>query len=54
MKWYLNAFIPPILLADILLGQSVAVGLLELRFIIADDGRVAAIKINARRNSVHR
>ena len=46
MKWYLNAFVPPILLADILLGQSVAAGLPKLRFIIADDGRVDAIKIN--------
>ena len=51
MKWYLNAFIPPIMLADILLGQSVAVGLLKLRFIIADDGRVDAIKINGTRDS---
>jgi ferric iron reductase protein FhuF len=51
MKWYLNAFIPPILLADILLGQSVAVGLPQLRFIIADDGRVDAIKIDGTRDS---
>jgi ferric iron reductase protein FhuF len=51
MKWYLNAFIPPILLADILLGQSVAVELPKLRFIIADDGRVDAIKINGTRDS---
>jgi ferric iron reductase protein FhuF len=51
MKWYLNAFIPPILLADILLGQSVAVGLPKLGFIIADDGRVDAIKINGTRDS---
>jgi hypothetical protein len=27
VNWYLNGFIPPILLADILLGQSVGVGL---------------------------
>ena len=51
MKWYLNAFIPPTLLADILLEQSVAVGLLELRFIIAGNARVDAIKINATRDS---
>lgn len=51
MKWYLNAFIPPVLLADILLGQSVSVDLSELRFIIADDGRVAAVKIGGTRDS---
>lgn len=51
MKWYVNVFIPPILLADILLGQSIAVGLPKLRFIIADDARVDAIKINGTRDS---
>ncbi|AUC95597.1 siderophore-iron reductase FhuF [Bradyrhizobium sp. SK17] len=45
MKWYLNAFVPPILLADVLLGQSVGVALSALTFVIADDGRVAAVKI---------
>jgi len=51
MKWYLNAFIPPTLLADILLGQSLAVELRKVRFIIADDGRVDAIKIDGTRDS---
>jgi ferric iron reductase protein FhuF len=51
MKWYLNAFIPPILLADIVLGQSVMVELPKLRFIIADDARVDAIKISGTRES---
>ena len=44
-KWYLNAFIPPVLLADVLLGQSISVDLDELRFIKGDDERVAAVKI---------
>jgi ferric iron reductase protein FhuF len=51
MKWYLNAFIPPVLLADILLGQSVAVALPSTRFILSDDGRVEAVKIAGARNS---
>lgn len=51
MKWYLNAFIPPVLLADVLLGQSISVDLSALRFIISDDGRVAAVKIGGTRDS---
>jgi ferric iron reductase protein FhuF len=51
MKWYLNAFIPPVLLADVLLGQAVTVELPKLQFIIADDGRVDAIKIAGTRDS---
>jgi ferric iron reductase protein FhuF len=51
MKWYLNAFIPPVLLADILLGQSVTVALPVTRFVLSDDGRVDAIKIAGTRNS---
>ncbi len=51
MKWYLNAFIPPVLMADVLLGQSIAVGLSDLQFIIADDGRVAAVRIAGTRDS---
>lgn len=51
MKWYLNAFIPPVLLADVLLGQSISVDLSGLRFIIADDGRVAAVRIRTTRDS---
>ena len=51
MKWYLNAFIPPVLMADILLGQSISVDLPDLSFIMADDGRVAAVKIASTRDS---
>jgi ferric iron reductase protein FhuF len=51
MKWYLNAFIPPVLMADVLLGQSVSVDLPGLGFIMADDGRVAAVRIRATRDS---
>ncbi|MFT4119816.1 siderophore-iron reductase FhuF [Bradyrhizobium sp.] len=51
MKWYLNAFIPPVLMADVLLEQSVSVALPRLQFIMADDGRVAAVRINATRDS---
>jgi ferric iron reductase protein FhuF len=47
MKWYLNAFIPPVLLADVLLGQSVGVDLAATRFILAEDGRIDAIRISA-------
>jgi len=51
MKWYLNAFIPPVLLADVLLARSIAVELPALRFILAEDGRVGAIKISGVRES---
>src|SRR5215475_7633455 len=51
MKWYLNAFIPPVLLADVLLGQSISVDLAEVRFIKGDDERVAAVKIRHTRDS---
>ena len=51
MKWYLNAFIPPVLMADVLLGQTISVDLPGLRFVMADDGRVAAVKIGGTRNS---
>lgn len=51
MKWYLNAFIPPVLLADVLLGQAVSVALNDVSFIMADDGRVAAVRIHATRDS---
>lgn len=45
MQWYLNTLIPPVLLADVLLGQSVSVGLPTLRFVMSDDARVDAIRI---------
>jgi ferric iron reductase protein FhuF len=52
MKWYLNAFIPPMLLADILLGQSVELSLPDLGFVMSEDGRVAAVRIAGTRDSV--
>ncbi|MCG6204136.1 siderophore-iron reductase FhuF [Rhodopseudomonas sp. HC1] len=45
MKWYLNVMLPPVLLADVCLRRSVAVGLDEVRFIVAEDGRVDANQI---------
>jgi ferric iron reductase protein FhuF len=45
MKWYLNAFLPPVLLADLLLMRTLPVSLARTRFILDDDLRVAAIKI---------
>jgi ferric iron reductase protein FhuF len=46
MKWYLNAFVPPLLLADVLMARSLTVALDRVGFVIADDGRVAAIKLD--------
>ena len=46
MKWYLNTFLPPVLLADIILARKVPVALEETRFIIADDGRISAAVIS--------
>jgi ferric iron reductase protein FhuF len=51
MKWYLNAFIPPVLLADVLLGRSIAVELAALGFVMAGDGRVDAVRIGGSRDS---
>ncbi|WP_164632700.1 siderophore-iron reductase FhuF [Rhodopseudomonas sp. WA056] len=45
MKWYLNVVLPPVLLADVCLGRSVAIGLDEVHFVMAEDGRVAAVQI---------
>jgi ferric iron reductase protein FhuF len=44
-KWYLNAFLPPVLLADALLMRGLSVPLDRIEFIIGEDGRVAAVKI---------
>jgi ferric iron reductase protein FhuF len=44
-KWYVNVFLPPILLADVLLGRKLPVALDHIQFIIGDDARVAAFKI---------
>lgn len=46
MKWYLNVFLPPVLLADILLARKVPVMLEQTRFIIADDGRISAAVVS--------
>lgn len=46
MKWYLNAFLPPVLLADLLLLRTLPVALDNTRFIIGDDMRVAAVRID--------
>jgi ferric iron reductase protein FhuF len=46
MKWYLNAFLPPVLLADLLLMRTLPVSLAGTRFIMGDDMRVAAIRIS--------
>lgn len=46
MKWYLNAVLPPVLLADTLLNRSLPIRLPEVRFVIADDARIAAIAIS--------
>jgi ferric iron reductase protein FhuF len=45
MKWYLNVIVPPVLLADVLLEQSVSLRLDELRFITGLDGRIEAVKL---------
>jgi ferric iron reductase protein FhuF len=44
-KWYNNVFLPPILLADVLLQVKLPVSLHRLTFVIGNDSRVAAIKI---------
>ena len=46
MKWYLNAFLPPVLLADVILARRVPVGLNEISFIVADDSRISAVVID--------
>jgi ferric iron reductase protein FhuF len=45
MKWYLNVLIPPVLLADVLLEESLSLGLDELRFIARTDGKIEAVKL---------
>lgn len=46
MKWYLNAMLPPLLLADLLLQRRLQIGLDRVGFIMSDDGRIAALRIN--------
>jgi ferric iron reductase protein FhuF len=45
MKWYLYRFLPPILLADLLMMRTLPIALDQTRFIIGDDERVAAVVI---------
>jgi ferric iron reductase protein FhuF len=45
-KWYLNVFLPPVLLADVLLTRTLPIGLNRLAFILNDDTRVTAVKID--------
>jgi ferric iron reductase protein FhuF len=45
-KWYINTFLPPMLLADLVLVRRLPVALDRITFIISDDARVAAVKIN--------
>jgi ferric iron reductase protein FhuF len=44
-KWYLNAFLPPVLLADVLLMRGLSVPLDRIEFIFGEDSRVAAVKV---------
>lgn len=44
-KWYLNAFLPPVLLADLLLTCGLSVRLDRVEFIV-QDSRVTAIKMD--------
>lgn len=45
-KWYLNAFLPPVLLADLLLTRGLSVSLDRIEFIVGEDSRVTAIKMD--------
>jgi ferric iron reductase protein FhuF len=45
-KWYLNAFLPPVLLADLLLMRGLSAPLDRVEFIVGEDGRVSAIKMD--------
>lgn len=47
MKWYLNVWIPPYLLADLLLERRIDPSLDMLGFIIGQDTRIAAVKLFA-------
>jgi ferric iron reductase protein FhuF len=47
IKWYINIILPPTLLCDLLLQLRLPLSLAHTAFIIADDARVAAVKIGA-------
>ena len=46
VKWYVDAILPPVLLADILLHKTIELSLPGTEFILAGDGPVDAIKIS--------
>jgi ferric iron reductase protein FhuF len=46
MKWYLNAFLPPLLLTDLFRMQSLPVALHRVSFILGEDARIVAVKID--------
>jgi ferric iron reductase protein FhuF len=45
MKWYLNIFMPPLLLSDLFLMRSLPVEIDRISFIVGDDTRVTAVKL---------
>jgi ferric iron reductase protein FhuF len=45
-KWYLNAILPPVLLADLLLMRGLSLPLDHVEFIVGTDSRVTAIKMD--------
>jgi ferric iron reductase protein FhuF len=46
MKWYLNAFLPPVLLADLFLMRALPLALDRVRYILGEDARIAAVKLD--------
>lgn len=46
MKWYLNVFVPPVMLADLLVDRPVDVDLTALRFVLTDEWVVGAVVIS--------
>lgn len=44
VKWHLNAVLPPLLMADVLLAWRLPLALDDVAFIIADDARTAAMR----------
>jgi ferric iron reductase protein FhuF len=45
-KWYLNAFLPPVLVADLLLTHGLSVPLDQIEFIVGTESCVTAIKMD--------
>jgi ferric iron reductase protein FhuF len=45
MRWYLSVFVPPFLLADILLDWTLPVALQDVLFIVRADARIEAVKL---------